>query len=226
MSPESVTTIQPPVCYSYAGGFQSYLATVSDIITNNSFPFRIEQAPRERQENLFGQEFSEAGERQQAEKFWIALSRKGLHIPRLVYFAFLSEEQGSAQVIAEYLCLLFGHTEATTRTRKELQLSINRWARAVEEEKLQCENQAVFLRKENRIPICYLKPKYNVLPLLTRHFRNQFGNLNWGVYDQGRSYGIQVREGQLSYWNNANNILELEAWKNEVSRNTEIRKAV
>lgn len=226
MSPKSVPSVQPPLRYFFAGSFQSYLATVSEIISNGSFPFSIEQSPRERQENLFGQDYSEAGERQQAERFWIALSRKGLHIPRLIYFAYLSEEQECAQVIAEYLCLLFGQTEATTRTRKELQQSINRWARAVEEEKLQCENQAVFLRKENRIPICYLKPKYNVLPLLTRHFRNQFGNLNWGVYDQGRAYGIQVREGQLSYWNNSNNILELEAWKNKVSRNSEIRKAV
>ncbi|SFR47611.1 probable DNA metabolism protein [Robiginitalea myxolifaciens] len=226
MSPASNPAVQPPVRYLFEGGFQSYLATVSDIIGNNSFPFSIEQAPRERQENLFGQDYSEAGERQQAERFWIALSRKGLHIPRLIYFAFLSEQQESAQIIAEYLCLLFGHTEATTRTRKELQLSINRWARAVEEEKLQCENRAVFLRKENRIPICYLKPKYNVLPLLTRHFRNQFGNLNWGVFDQGRAYGIQVREGQLSYWNNSNNILELEVWKNESNQNSGIRKAV
>lgn len=226
MSPETSQLNQTQIRYSYTGGFQSFLATMQMVLSNGAFPFRIDLAPKDHPETLFGQAYSEPQERQQAEQMWTAISRKGLHIPRLIYFAFLSEQEESAQTIAEYLCLIFGVAEGSNRSRKELQQAINRWARAVEEEKLACENQAVFLRKENRIPICYLKPKYNVLPLLTRHFRNQFGGLNWGAYDQKRGYGIQVREGKLTYWNNTDNILELQAWRNGNTTNSDIRKAV
>ena len=226
MSPDLAQTTKLPVRYSYDGGFQSYLAAVSEILNKQTFPFEIRQESPQQNETLFGDEYKEAEQRKKAERFWTNISKKGLHIPRLIYFAFLSEQEESAQVIAEYLCLVYGHTDASARERKDLQQLVNRWARAVEAEKLNCENQAVFLRKKNRIPVCYLKPKYNVLPLLTRHFRNQLGNLNWGVYDQQRAYGIQVREGKLSYWNNTDNLVDIHNWKSSPNQGSAIRKAV
>jgi len=67
----------------------------------------------------------------------------------------------------------------------------------VEKEKRRMEVFASFQLSESDTSKALLKPKYNVLPLLSRHLRQALRAKEWEVFDTKRNYGISYESGKL-----------------------------
>jgi probable DNA metabolism protein len=116
----------------------------------------------------------------------------------MIYFAFLSEAPGIENLLAEYLCVVFERRCAQDADRAALQRKLSGWARAVEKEKTRLENSLLFVSAGRKTPECHISPKYNVLPLLSRHFRTRYGNSPWMIVDRKRNYGLYGENGKVS----------------------------
>ena len=52
-----------------------------------------------------------------------------------------------------------------------------------------------------------IKPDYNVLPLISSHFRLRYQDQCWAIFDTGRKYGIYYDLNDIRYIENADNAL-------------------
>ena len=75
--------------------------------------------------------------------------------------------------------------------------SLNQIVTKVEKEKQRMEVFASFQLSESNTSRALLKPRYNVLPLLSRHLRLSQRNKEWEVFDTKRNYGIGYSSGKL-----------------------------
>jgi len=130
-------------------------------------------------------------DRQKARRVWDALKQKGTADLRLVYFAFLSENEELLFPIYEFISLLFreAHPESPKKMRA-LRTKLASWAQRVEDEKHKME---VTLRSRSPLgdTVCFhLRPTYDVLPLLTRYCGLHFGSDPWMLVDTKRKYGL------------------------------------
>lgn len=183
--------------FSFDGSFQSFLGTLYEILQSDPPEFRLLRKKDFRQTGLFGMETT--GEPPAfSVKMWEALKAKAGYLPRMIYFAFLSEAPGIENLLAEYLCVVFERRCAQDADRAALQRKLYGWARAVEKEKTQLENSLLFVSAGRKTPECHITPKYNVLPLLSRHFRTRYGSSPWMIVDRKRNYGLYGENGKVS----------------------------
>ena len=220
--------MKPVKIFSYDGSFRNFLGTMYQILHSDTPSFRLTRQSSSDQPGLFGSEMCGTPP-EYSEKLWEALRSKAIYLPRLVYFAFLSEEPESEMVLAHYICDVFGRNKAEDTDRAGLQRKLAKWARAVELEKTELESSLLFVSSGKRIPECHIAPKYNVLPLLSRHFRMRFGSSSWMIVDRKRNYGLYGRDGKVEIihkgWEQLRNV-PINAPIPSFSENQEVRPAI
>lgn len=133
-------------------------------------------------------------ERQKAQRIWNALYQKGTADLRLVYFAFLSENEDLLFPIYEYMRLLLKaeHPESF-KNAPALRAKLSPWAQRVEGEKRKLEAALRLQSRYGEFRCCRLRPLYDVLPLLTRYCRLHFESDPWMLIDAKRRYGLRKR---------------------------------
>ena len=188
--------------FRYDGSFPGFLTAAGLALQETSGLAEIRPAGSEIQP-LFYRECVVETNMAGAQAVWAALASSGPGLQRLVYFAFLSGKAGVENVLLSYLkCKqaegpMSAEQEETTAT---LLRRIAGLARRVGDEKIRLEGTLRFVSGVREIPVCELSPEHNVLPLLTRQCRWQFGNQPWMLYDRNRGYGIYSRNGMMSFF--------------------------
>lgn len=220
--------MKPAKIFSYDGSFQNFLGTMYQILHSDAPYFRLTRQLTSDQPGLFGSEL-QGMPPEYSEKLWDALRNKAIHLPRLIYFAFLSEEPECEMVLANYICAVFGRENTEDTDRAGLQRKLANWARAVELEKTELESSLLFVSAGKRIPECHIAPKYNVLPLLSRHFRMRFGSSSWMIVDRKRNYGLYGLDGKVEIirkgWEKLRNV-PVNPQLTSFSENREVRPAI
>lgn len=144
-----------------------------------------------------------------AQRVWAALSRKiGSSSSRRVYFAYLSEQAQAFQHVFDFACYVFDHQQAVAENYGHpAVLGISQIAKSVGREKHRMEAFVRFKKTAENIFFAVIDPDFNVLPLISPHFKGRYADQRWLIYDEKRCYGLfydleHVQEVQLS---NANN---------------------
>lgn len=133
-----------------------------------------------------------------AKKVWFGLERKSKTATKMIYFSFLSEQKDIELYLFQYVRFLLSNEKLEdTAEIDELIENLNRLVAKVEKEKRRMEVFANFQLSESDTAKAVLKPKYNVLPLLSRHLRLAQRNKPWEVFDAKRQYGISYISGKL-----------------------------
>jgi len=108
-----------------------------------------------------------------------------------VYFAFLSETEGVELMLYTYIQKLMA-----TKSGKQLNYSdgivlhISQLARKVGLEKHRMEAFVRFQLTQDEIYFANIEPDFDVLPLISKHFRDRYADQQWLIYDVKRKYGI------------------------------------
>nr|WP_174505452.1 TIGR03915 family putative DNA repair protein [Acinetobacter sp. Marseille-Q1620] len=144
------------------------------------------------QSGLFDENIIVASNESHAERVWqgvkLKVSPLGL---RNFYYTFLAENTVAFQHLFNFSIYAFssqknidhdfGHQDV---------LAIAQWAKQVGREKHRMEAFVRFKKCRDGLFLSLIRPDFNVLPLIERHFKSRYQDQRWLIYDERRKYGI------------------------------------
>ncbi|MEJ2583474.1 MAG: TIGR03915 family putative DNA repair protein [Robiginitalea sp.] len=185
---------------SFEHTFEGYLSAIYTALSEKLDVTELRSAKKSNA-LLFNEVRYIPAHREKARRVWDALNKKGTANLRLVYFAFLSENEELLLPIYEYISLLFsaGHSDSPEKLQ-ELRARLSPWAQRVENEKRKMEAALRFQPRQEELMCWRLSPVHNILPLLTRYCRDRFGSAPWMLIDTKRKYGLRKSAAGVEYF--------------------------
>ena len=176
--------------FIYDGSFNGFLTAV--LI---GFEQRITHADIQKrsasQNELFTENESIFTNITQAKRVWNGITNRSNSAIKNIYFAFLSEQQGIEPLLYCYIRKLMGcKADRSTDFSDDCILKINQLAHKVGREKHRMEAFVRFQLTKDEVYFAQIAPDYDVLPLLSKHFRSRYADQQWIIYDSKRNYGL------------------------------------
>lgn len=108
-----------------------------------------------------------------------------------LYAAFLSEADDIENNILHYIQHLISSQKniETDWANNDVRI-IKQTARKVTHEAHKIKGFVRFHLTNNQLYYSVIDPEYNILPLITHHFKHRFSDQQWLIYDEKRRYGI------------------------------------
>ena len=109
---------------------------------------------------------------------------------RLIMVSWLSEEKELSTPLLHYIYKVFKTGKSVERNFSDADvLYVTNTARRVMHEQLRMKQFIRFQKAKDGTYLGVVSPDNNVLPLITDHFRDRFGDQAWLIYDAKRKYG-------------------------------------
>lgn len=174
----------------YDGSFNGFLTSVF-----MAFDQKIEVAAIQKETNAQRGLFSEAEfiytDIDKAKRVWDGIQNKSNAAIKNIYFAFLSETKNIELLLYRYIQKLFSKTEMMhLNFSDDAVLRISQIAKSVGREKHRMEAFVRFQLTHDDIYFSTLSPDFDVLPLISKHFKDRYADQQWLIYDVKRNYGI------------------------------------
>jgi len=174
----------------YDGSFNGFLTTVFRAFDENIQVADIQKNSIS-QNGLFSDTETVFTQMENAKSVWNGIQTKSHIAIRNIYFAFLSEQKGIEIVLYKYVKKLFSPTDALTLNfTNDLESKINQLAKTVGKEKQYMEASIKFSLTADAVNFAFVKPDNDILPLISRHYRFQFSDKPWLIFDSRRNYGL------------------------------------
>ena len=126
-----------------------------------------------------------------AKRVWNGVRGKSYNAISNIYFAYLSETEGVEMMLFNYIKkLMSAKGGKQSDFSDETVLYISQLARKVGREKHRMEAFVRFQLTKDDIYFANIEPDFDVLPLISKHFRNRYADQQWLIYDVKRRYGI------------------------------------
>lgn len=130
-----------------------------------------------------------------AKRVWNGVKNRSSTAIKHIYFAFLSEKKGIEPLLYSYIQkLMQAGATATTNITEDCILKINQLAHKVGREKHRMEAFVRFQMTKDDVYFAIIEPDFNVLPLLSKHFRSRYADQQWIIYDAKRNYGLYYNQ--------------------------------
>ncbi len=194
-----MATVQEPIqkdmeskskIFIYDGSFNGFLTTV--FIAFEYKLTHVDIQPRGRiQKGLFTETETIFTNIDKAKRVWTGIRNRNNTAIKNIYFAFLSEQQGIEPLLYSYIRKLMNCNEnSTAGFSSDYILRINQLAHKVGREKRHMETKLDFQRTRDAVYFVQIAPDFDVLPLLSKHFRSRYTDKPWIIYDTKRNYGL------------------------------------
>ena len=143
-------------------------------------------------QSLFDESVMVSSDEIQAERVWAGLKSKlNASSLRNWYFTFLSEQPSAFQQLFDFSVYVFNHEKSVDRNYGHADvLALAQWAKQVGREKHRMEAFVRFKKCKDGLFLALVKPDFNVLPLISQHFKSRYQDQRWLIYDEQRRYGI------------------------------------
>ncbi|MFW2375515.1 MAG: TIGR03915 family putative DNA repair protein [Cellulophaga baltica] len=174
----------------YDGSFNGYLTAVFQ-----AFEQKLTIADIQKEENAQSGLFSDAElvytDVFKSKRVWNGIQKKNNTAIKNIYFAFLSETKGIELLLYRYIQKLFSETELLhLNFSDDIVLKISQLAKSVGREKHRMEAFVRFQLTKDAIYFSNIEPDFDVLPLISKHFKSRYADQQWIIYDVKRKYGI------------------------------------
>ncbi len=129
-----------------------------------------------------------------AERVWAGLeSRLSKEAIRMISVSWLSELQELNTPLFRYICKVFKEPKNAPSIERNFSdpdiITVTNIARRVMHEQLRMKQFIRFQKAKDGTYLGVVSPDHNVLPLITDHFSDRFGDQPWLIYDAKRKYG-------------------------------------
>ncbi len=182
--------MKPSTTLIYDGSFNGFLTAVFVAFDENINVSDI-QKNSEVQNGLFSETETVFTNVEKAKRVWNGIRSKSHNAITNVYFAFLSETEGVELMLYSYIQKLMANKSAKQLDYSDgIVLHINQLARKVGREKHRMEAFVRFQLTKDDVYFANIEPDFDVLPLISKHFRNRYADQQWLIYDVKRNYGI------------------------------------
>lgn len=176
------------VYFIYDGTFAGFLTSVYEAYYSKYIPDKIikknDFAP-----GLFSRNVEIKTDKEKFDKVYTAIQQKiSKQILKTVYYAFLSETADIETALYKYLKLGFkvGKKVEDFLTRPEVR-KVQDYSRKVSREKHRLQGLIRFRQTEADILYAPLEPDYDIIALLSNHFKKRMTNQKWIIHDKKRS---------------------------------------
>ncbi len=174
----------------YDGSFNGFLTAVFI-----GFEQKLSQADIQRsgqtQNGLFAETETIFTNVEKAKRVWNGIRNRSNTAVKNIYFAFLSEKKGIEPLLYHYIQKLMGSQEnKASDFSDDAVLKINQLAHKVGREKHRMEAFVRFQLTKDDIYFANIEPDFDVLPLISKHFRSRYADQQWIIYDAKRKYGL------------------------------------
>lgn len=196
--------------YLYDGSFNGFLTAIFVAFARNEavVDFRPDNGC---QNTLFLETETILTHLDYAKRVWNGIEAKSAVAVKQVYFSFLSEHSGIEQMLYRYIRNLFHNGSGSlTIPCDHIDMKISQLANQVAKEKGKLEANLKFEASFDNIQYSLIAPNFNVLPLLSKHFRFRFPEQEWIIFDYKRKYGLHSNGKSNEFIN-----LKLKVFKTE-----------
>ncbi|MFW1971159.1 TIGR03915 family putative DNA repair protein [Acinetobacter bereziniae] len=127
-----------------------------------------------------------------ADRVWKAFKQKvSSNTLRNFYYTFLSEQESAFQHLFNLSIYVFSsHQRVDADYGHADVLAVSKWAKQVGREKHRMEAFVRFKKCKDELFLSLVRPDFNVLPLIERHFKARYQDQRWLIYDELRNFGI------------------------------------
>ena len=182
--------MQDAKTFIYDGSFNGFLTTIFVAFEEKAQVADI-QKNRVNQNGLFSESETVFTHIEKAKRVWNGIQKKNYTAVKQIYFAYLSETQGIEILLYRYIRKLFATQDAIQSDYSDsLVLKISQLAKSVAREKHRMEAFVRFQLTQDNIYFANIEPDFDVLPLISKHFRSRYADQQWLIYDVKRQYGI------------------------------------
>jgi len=192
-------TIQEPIrdkmerrsqTFLYDGSFNGFLTAVYIAFKHKLVHADI-QPTGSIQKGLFTETETIFTNIDKAKRVWNGIRNRNNTAIKNIYFAFLSEERGIEPLLYTYVRKVMNYSENSTEGfSSDCILRINQLAHKVQREKIRMESKLDFQRTGDAVYYAQITPDFDILPLLSKHFRSRYADKPWIIYDTKRNYGL------------------------------------
>ena len=174
----------------YDGSFNGFLSALF-LAFKEEFEVADICSMYEKQGGLFSDTLRIKTNQDHAKRVWDGLKKKNYAALKNIYFAFLSETNGIELILHRYVRHIFLNTITRRPYGFDKELSkIHQLASLVSREKQRMESHIQFRENDSDVRMAYVEPAFNVIPLITKHFRSKLGEDRWIIFDLRRNYGM------------------------------------
>ncbi|WP_026755708.1 TIGR03915 family putative DNA repair protein [Sediminibacter sp. Hel_I_10] len=175
----------------YDGTFDGFLSAVFYV-----FEHKLEDVYLQNQfsstERMFSEKEEILTENVKADRVWKGIQNKlGKSQSYKLYYAFLSEKNGVEDVLLNMIKYIFSDIPNVANDFSQASvLEISKIAKMVGREKHRMEAFVRFKLTKDGIYFSNIEPDFNVLPLISSHFKKRYADQKWLIYDIKRRFGL------------------------------------
>ena len=129
---------------------------------------------------------------EKANRVWEGLKKKiNKQWLRKFYCSYLSEIPEAYQHLFDFSIYIFQSKKGAENNygNKHI-IALSKYAKSVEREKHRMEAFIRFQKTIDGMFYATIDPDFNVLPLISNHFKNRYADQQWIIYDVKRKYGL------------------------------------
>ena len=172
----------------YDGTFNGFLTLVYVVFENKWTVIDIKKQGAQQTTELFANITHVKTKTHLAQKVWNGINQKNHTAVKRIYYAFLSEQTQIEMLLYQYILYIMGTSSLEMDINTAIE-ALNIQSNKVAKEKSRMEAFVQF-QLSQKTGAAHIKPKYNVLPLLSKHLRQAYKGKDWQVFDDKRKYGV------------------------------------
>jgi probable DNA metabolism protein len=177
--------------YTYDGSFEGLLSVIFETYRLGQSADNIcEESVA--QPELFGNLFHVVTDSAHAERVLRGVAKRtNPDITRILYHCFLCEQPGIEMLLYRFVRLAMDSAESMLENfRESVVLRLHRIERQIHREVHRMHAFVRFQETHDGLYVALVTPDFNVLPLLSPHFKARYPAFRWLIYDTRRRYGL------------------------------------
>lgn len=175
----------------YDGSFEGFLSVIFECYAQKIVPDDICSTDIF-QEVIFSEKVFVPANTEHSTRVWKGWQKKiSSELNQLPFLAFLSAEKGIEMKLYHFARLAFASPIPIESNYSDPQiLDIRKASRRVTQEAMRMLQFVRFQLTKDSIYFSGIRPRYDVLPMTLKHFKDRFADQHWLVYDMKRDYGF------------------------------------
>jgi probable DNA metabolism protein len=180
-----------PLVFLSDGTFEGLLTAIFESYVRKVEPVQIRPRAGHRP-SLFESGVEIACDPEKAERVWKGLKRHlGSEVRSQIHQAYLTGEPDVETLIYRRIRLALPLREKSAEVESPaICLAIERLSQKVRREAHRMKGLVRFTKTEPNLFWAMINPRYDILPLIRRHFEKRYADQSWVIFDTARSYGL------------------------------------
>jgi probable DNA metabolism protein len=183
----------------YDGSFNGFLTLLYDVEYRSLYVQKISRGEPV-MDALFPPSNYVKTREKEALLLWELMRSRNYRALKMLYFAFMSGQKNIENLLLSFFLDWFSRKgEASDITYDLKYRDLHKLAGDVEKEKNALERKLLLQTGTDDVCVRTVRPKYNVLPLISKYLRTRFRENEWFVFDIRRNYGMHHQKGVVSF---------------------------